>query len=233
MKLLLVYHYRLGDILRILPIARHFAAQGCEVAVECYEQYHGIFSAVSYARPVAPNHTEHFNRIERLQLWPDHAEAFHASGKTWLDFVYGLAPDFAGIDRNIVFDRIDEQPAPAAYGLPARYSLLCPFGYSQSTPRPFAELYTIACRENADPRPFVVADSQQSIELAKHFPLSRIVTCYSPAHLVRLIRDASAVTAINSAPCVIAGASRASYTHVSDFDARNAAITPASRVVES
>lgn len=232
MKILLVYHLRLGDVIRIFPIARHFAAQGHEVAIECLPVYHGIFGAIDYARPVEPGHGETFDRVDRLQIWPERYSAFLASGQTWMDFVYSLATDFAEIDRRIVFTRIDDQPSPADYGLPADYTLVVPFGYSQRTPRSFHETMGIARRENTDPSPYVIADpAQASLLTESGFAYSHIVTCREPAHLVRLLRDARAVTSINSAPCVICGAVRESFAHIIDFDAQNDYITPASRVV--
>jgi hypothetical protein len=51
MKICLAYPQRLGDIIRILPIARHFAADGNKVLVECLPPYHEFFDCVSYCRP--------------------------------------------------------------------------------------------------------------------------------------------------------------------------------------
>lgn len=220
MKVLIKYHLRLGDIVRCLPIARHFARLGAKVWLECLPQYHGIFRAVSYALPLSPGHEEKdFDRVFDLQIWPDRFGCFRTCGKSWMDFVYGLDPEFAGIDRTIVFDRLDDAPDPHLhYQLPRHYFLLCPFGYSQTKIYPFIEL-----REKAE---YLAAEGQsifvfcdkvwRKLLLDVKFPEKMILTADDLSHLPRLLRDAGTVMTINTAPAIIASAVRKSYLHISE-----------------
>ena len=233
MKICLVYHERLGDIIRVLPIARHLAGQGHHVCVECLERYRGIFDAVTYAWPSAPNaRAEHqFDRVIDLQIWPRRYGAFRASGKSWGDFVFGIEPEFANLDQRPVFDAIDKTDGLEEYGFPRAVCLFAPFGYSQGRRHSFSALVK-ACRLVAK-RPLVVlADSRQASDLiASGMPSNWILEARSPGHLPRLIRDAEEMFAINSAPCIIAGAVRSSFWHVSSGVAQDDAFSAASRIV--
>jgi hypothetical protein len=233
MKICLAYPQRLGDIIRILPIARHFAADGNKVLVECLPPYHEFFDCVSYCRPSlrAERDAHRFDVVLDLEIWPTRFNEFVASGKTWLDFVYGSSPMLAGIDRKPVFDLIDEMPGLADYGLPADANIFSPFGYSQR------DRYTLkSLAEEAKKRicgPFVTLADPIHADALSRAGISRnsILTAHRSSHLPRLLRDAKNVFTINSAPSIICGAVRSEFWHVLGGDPQNDAISPASRIV--
>ena len=233
MKICLVYHMRLGDIIRILPIARCLASQGHSVYVECLEPYWGLFSCVSYARPARPEDRDvmKYGRVIDLQIWPRRYDDYRRSGKPWSEFVFGLFPEFAGLDRRPVFDLIGEQPMLAEYGLREPVCLFAPMGYSQGRQYPMGALLD-ACRERTQHRIVFLVDALQ----LGHFrdlgvPDRDMVCARSPAHLPRLIRDAADVFTVNSAPCIIAGAVRQHFWHVPSGVAQDDQFSEASWVV--
>jgi hypothetical protein len=233
MRVCLVYHQRLGDIVRILPIARHLAGQGHEVFIECLPQYHGIFGAVSYVKPSLPEQRErqNFDRIYELEIWPNRYEDFRRSGKTWGDYVFGIHPEFAGVHRKPEFDLIEENGRLEDYGLTSEVCIFAPFGYSQMRHFRFSDLLK-ECRRLASRRIVILADNAQTKALLDAGVASRdILRARSQADLPRLLRDAAEVFAINSAPCVIAGAVRDWFWHVPSGCAQDDHLTPASRVV--
>ena len=134
-------------------------------------------------------------------------------------------------DKPHVFDAIDKTNGLEEYGFPRAVCLFAPFGYSQGRRHSFSALVK-ACRLVAK-RPLVVlADSRQASDLiASGMPSNWILEARSPGHLPRLIRDAEEMFAINSAPCVIAGAVRSSFWHVSSGVAQDDAFSAASRIV--
>lgn len=233
MKICIAYSQRLGDIIRILPIARHFAADGNEVYVECLVQYHDFFDCVSYCRPsLLIQRADHdFGMLLDLEIWPNRFNEFVESGQTWLDFVYDSNPLLAGIDRKPVFDLIDQMPSLADYGLAPDVSIFSPFGYSQ---RDRYTLKTLA--EWAKERicePFVtLADPSHAEALAMAgIAKDSILTARRSSHLPRLLRDARSVFTINSSPSIICGAVRSEFWHVLSGDSQNDALSPASRIV--
>lgn len=233
MKICLAYSQRLGDIIRILPIARHFAADGNKVLIECLPQYHDLFDCVSYCRPtVRERRTENgFDLVFDLEIWPYRYSDFIESGKTWLDFVYGIHPALEGIDRTPIFDLIDSMPGLADYGLPADVNIFSPFGYSQRRRHDLGTLVQAArARILGD---FVtLADPIHANALsASGIARKTILTARSSAHLPRLLRDARSVFTTNSAPSIICGAVRSEFWHVLGGESQNDAISPASRIV--
>ena len=233
MKICIAYPQRLGDIIRVLPIARHFATEGNEVHVECLPQYHEFFECVSYCRPSLLSQREghNFGMVLDLEIWPKRFDEFVASGRTWLDFIYGSNPLLAGIDRTPVFDLIDEMPSLADYGLTPDVGIFSPFGYSQR------ERYTLqGLAEQAKKRigrPFIVLADPSHAETLIRAGIARnlILTAKRSAHLPRLLRDARSVFTINSAPSIICGAVRSEFWHVLSGDPQNDAISEASRIV--
>lgn len=233
MKICIAYSQRLGDIIRILPIARHLAHEGNEVLVECLPQYHDFFECVSYCRPSLLSQREghEFGMVLDFEIWPKRFDEFVASGRTWLDFVYGSNPLLAGIDRTPVFDLIDEMPSLADYGLTPDVGIFSPFGYSQRN-RYSLEMI----EERAMDRicgPFVtLADSSHAEALGRAgIAKDSILTARRSSHLPRLLRDARSVFTINSAPSIICGAVRSEFWHVLSGDTQNDAISAASRIV--
>jgi hypothetical protein len=232
-KICIAYSQRLGDIIRILPIARHFAADGNEVMIECLSQYHEFFDCVSYCNPSLRYHREAhgFDMVVDLEIWPTRFDDFVESGLTWLDYVYGTSPLLHRIDRTPVFDRINSMPSLADYGLPADISIFSPFGYSQR------ERYTLqSLAEQAKKRicgHFVtLADPIHADALLRAgIDKETILTAHRSSHLPRLLREAKSVFTINSCPSIICGAVRSEFWHVLSGDAQNDAISPASRIV--
>lgn len=233
MRICLVYHMRLGDIIRILPIARCLASQGHSVYVECLEPYWGLFGCVSYARPARPEDRAAMNygRVIDLQIWPRRYDEYRRSGKPWSEFVFGLFPEFAGLDRRPVFDLIGEQPMLAEYGIREPVCLFAPMGYSQGRQYPLGALLD-ACAERTQHRIVFLVDALQMGHLRDQGVPDRDMVCArSPAHLPRLIRDAADVFTVNSAPCIIAGAVREHFWHVLSGVAQDDTISEASWVV--
>lgn len=224
---------RLGDIIRILPIAYSLNAQGHAVYVECLEPYWGLFDCVSYARPARPEDRAAMNygRVIDLQIWPKFYYDFRQSGKLWGDYVFGLFPEFSRLDRRPIFDLIDEQPSLAEYGFKEPICLFAPFGYSQGK-RYAVNALLDACNERTRHRIIFLVDATQKNHLREHgIPDGDMLCARSPAHLPRLIRDAVDVFAINSAPCIIAGAVRDHFWHVLSGVAQDDTIANASWIV--
>jgi len=219
MRTLIIYDQRLGDIIRCLPIARHFAAQGHEVFFRCKQQYEGIFDAVAYAwRETSAKRTQEYAQTFDLQIWPHRYDEFRHSGQTWMDYVYSLYPAIWSIDRSIVFDALDLTPDPhERYALPQGYKLAALFGYSQTRQLNFLHLLKAASNALGDEFYFL-ADPLFARWLMEHTncPRRRIVIAESVGHLPRIIRDAADLFTINSAPTVIASAVRTRWHHVID-----------------
>lgn len=219
MKILLQYHYRLGDIVRLFPIAKHYAAQGHGVFIECLPQYWGIFEAVSYVRPVSEAGIAGtiFDMRYPLQIWPERYADFRASSKKQMDYVYGLFPEFADIDRTICFDRANAAPDPRTeYDLPDSYHLLFPFSNS-SQQVPIARLFQLANGRLAATRTFLFMEDGQRMQLVEAgFPPACLRSVKSLGHLPRLIRDAQEVLTVNTATTIIASAVRSHYYHVAE-----------------
>ena len=233
MKICLAYSQRLGDIIRILPIAQSFAEDGNKVLIECLPQYHGFFDCVSYCRPTTRERRmdNRFDALFDLEIWPYRYSEFIESRKTWLDFVYGIHPLFEHMDRTPVFDLIDTMPSLADYGLPADVSIFSPFGYSQRRRHDLGTL-TQAARARITGDFVTLADPAHAQALsASGIAKETILTARSSAHLPRLLRDAKSVFTTNSAPSIICGAVRSEFWHVLGGETQNDAISPASRIV--
>lgn len=203
--LILVYHERLGDVCRCLPLARHFAAQGRRVFIECRPEYHALFRLVSYALPLAPDLRPNHAEVISLQIWPERFEHFEASGLNWMDYVYAPWPE---CDREIVLDRLDALPEVPPTVREA--VLVFPNGYSQRNP--------------PDPQ-WVIAKARELFPGAALGVVGkRDLGCYelpSILDLVAWIRAARHVVTVNTAPSIIASAVRDSWHHVPDLDPRH------------
>jgi hypothetical protein len=232
MKICLIYHQRLGDILRILPIARHLANQGHEVLVEVLPQYVSIFGAISYAKPSDPkDHAAHnFDKVYNLQVWPTRYADFMESGKSWSDYVFGLFPEFSEISRKPIFDLLDEGNGLAHYGFTEPICLFAPFGYSQTTRYKFDALLSEA-RALSNRKLVMLVDPAQHKHLLELGVKDGDMLCAKKlSDLPRLICEADDFFTINSSPCIIAGAVRQSFFHVIE-GTQNDEITAASRIV--
>ncbi len=204
--LILVYHERLGDVCRCLPLARYFAQQGRRVFIECKPEYHLIFRLVSYALPLAPGLRPNHAEIISLQIWPDRFAEFEASGLNWMDYVYAPWPD---CPREIVFDL----PNPEAASVPPMVrecALVFPNGYSQRNP--------------PDPQGVLELSEQLFPGVAKGVVGKRELGCYELPNVLQLvawIAAAKHVLTVNTAPSIIASAVRDSWHHVPDLDPRH------------
>lgn len=229
MNVVIRYRYRLGDIIRCFPIARHYASAGDKVFIECNVEYHGIFKAISYAKPILPGLNGHNHSIREYdpQIWPNRYNAFRKSGQTWMDFVYGLYPQWQDIDRTIVFDRIEEaKTSRERYGLPEDYSLIFPFSMS-SHQVPLPCVFKLAGeRMNMENAYLFMSPQQQASMLAYGFEPTRALTVKHLGHLPALIRDAKEVLTVNTATTIIASAVRQRYFHVIEPNQQDNWVSP-------
>lgn len=232
MKICLVYHQRLGDIIRILPIARHLANEGNEVLVEILPKYDSIFDAIGYARSCQPEDraAHNFDKVYDLQVWPFRYDDFRASGKSWSDYVFGLFPEFSEINRKPIFDRLDDGNGLAHYGFNEPICLFAPFGYSQTKRYKFDSLLAEA-RALSKRRIIMLVDPSQHRHLFELGVKENDMLCAEKlSDLPRIICEAEDFFTINSSPCVIAGAVRKSFFHVIE-GTQDDEITAASRIV--
>lgn len=215
MKVVIKYHYRLGDIIRCFPIAKHFANRGDTVEIECNPNYHSIFKAVSYVKPCLPGTIHDGALVFDPQVWPARYEDFRKSGLLWAEYVYSLYREWRGMDRTIDFDQIDAAaPKKGAYGLPEGYSLLFPFSMS-SQPVSLPCFFRLAGeRMDLDKAYLFMSEEQRSELQARGLEPSRMKTVTSLAHLPALIRDAAEVMTVNTATTIIASAVRKHYFHI-------------------
>ena len=233
MRICLVYHRRLGDIIRIFPIAKHLAWQGHDVRIECDPQYAGIVSCISYAKASLPEHRSiyNFGQVLDFQIWPDRYNDFRQSSKTWEQFVFSIYPEFKDVDPTIDFDLMDEFAGLREYGISEPICLVSPFGYSQAQRYPLMALIQ-AARSLSDLRMVILSDSNHYAAcLEVGLSSSDLLCAKTQADLPRLIQEASHFFTINSAPCIIAGSVRSSFWHVSSGLAQDDSFSEASRIV--
>jgi ADP-heptose:LPS heptosyltransferase len=201
MRILLVYHLRLGDIARCLPIAKHFADQGHEVDFECLPEYRGLFALVPYCRPVTPSARPGYDRIIDLQIWPNRMAEWKASPMDWIDFVYGLLPEGGEINRQIVLSP-PRDLAPSWL----KESVACfPTGYSQEWPVHPAEALAVAHKVAAGAP--VLAIGKRDHGMAE-LPTIK--------HLCAYIQQAKQVVTINTSASILASALRPNWVHIAD-----------------
>jgi hypothetical protein len=222
MKIILQYHLRLGDIIRLFPLARHLAGQGKttnEVFIECDPKYHSIFGLVDYVKPKHPQAPLKdaagkplYDALYPLQIWPAKAQVYRSKSPPlrFLDFVTsGYPEDFRGLRREIVFDRLPPiEPILAKYKIPAEYSIACPAGfcenirgdYGLSRPIDFY-IFESWLNYTIKPRGAVFFLSPLASGMNRRF-----VHVSDLSELASLIRHALDFATILSAPAVIASA---------------------------
>jgi len=191
------YSERLGDVLRCLPACKYLADQGHPVLFDCFEQYHGVFDMVSYAKPLGA--TPWDSEVLDLEIWPGKYADYRRSRKTWTDFVYSHPLIKEADKTNIILDKLD---AGRAWGLPEKYHLIAPFGISQSYQRNPLELIQTAAKE--------LGKDNIIILCPPNFQIQGLATYTAPSieQMAKAIRDADEFWAINSAPIVLASATR-------------------------
>jgi hypothetical protein len=197
-RLLIINHFRLGDIIHTLPIAYHYHSLGWEVDYECADQYHSLFALVDYARPVlADDRRSDYDDAINLQVWPDRFVEWQESGLKLFDFVYRR---FDGVDRTIRLAPAPHLDVPESVSVS---TLVFPAGHSTTTRHnPELVIATAKCRWPNDPI-IVLGEAAHGLTPVPSVP-----------HLVEYIRRAKNVLTINTAPTVIASAVRNSYHHV-------------------
>jgi len=188
------YSQRLGDILRCLPACKYLADQGHEVFFECFAQYHGVFEMTSY---VKAGHRQGVT-ID-LEIWPDKYEEFIKSKKTWHDFVYSHHSIKDADKTNIVLDCLDKSPIN---GLPTNYTLVAPFGISQSYRRNPLTIIQDACKEMGKDNIVVLCPPEVKIEGLTTYTAPTI------SDMAKAIRDANELWAVNSSPIILASSVR-------------------------
>ena len=191
------YRERLGDVLRCLPACKYLADQGHPVLFDCFEQYKGVFDMVSYAKPMdaIPWDAE----ILELEIWPTRYLEYRQSKKPWHDFVYSH-PAIKEADRkNIVLDKLGQEPAQ---GFPKDYHLIAPFGISQEHKHNFITIIQDAVKELGKDKTIILSPPEVKIEGLLTY------TAPSVEQMAKAIRDADQFWAINSAPIILASAVR-------------------------
>jgi len=197
-RLLIINHFRLGDIVHTLPIAYHYHQLGWSVDYECADQYHSLFDLVDYARPVlADDRRSDYDDAINLQVWPDRFVEWQESGLTLFDFVYRR---FDGVDRTIRLAPAPHIDVPESV---SASTLVFPAGHSTST-KQYPELVLITAQKKWPDDPIIVLGE------AAH----GLTPVPSIPHLVEYIRRAKNVLTINTAPTIIASAVRDSYYHI-------------------
>lgn len=203
MKLLLRYHLRLGDIIKVLSIAMQLDALGNQVWIECNREYHSIFKLCPYAMPAYPGQIPpkgfKFDHVLNLQIWPDHYNAYRASKLKWWDFVTSLYPSLQGCIWSNPFELslLPESPMRS----PEKLVIIANTGFSQVPAIEAHRVYDLATRlyPNLTPFPIGFKNAFQATDLCD---------------LVSLIHHAGAVVTINTSIDYMADATRESYDHV-------------------
>lgn len=217
MKLCLIYHMRLGDILQCFPMAKRLADLGHDVMIECNNEYHAIFQTVNYVRPVSPGGHIEADEFIDLAIWPNDYQVYRDSRLTWQEWVHGKFFTWCqekGICepsplKDIQFDTFGSR---AVYGLPRRYNLVSPFGFSQVQRYDPSVLGMFAHKCNPfAPTYFLAPPQVQGLQ-------APTITVTHLPDLLPIIQDAEVFVTINSAPTYIASAVRDSYAHVRQLD---------------
>ncbi|MCE0482954.1 MAG: hypothetical protein LV479_01800 [Methylacidiphilales bacterium] len=199
-RVLIVYRQRLGDIVGCLPAARHLAAGGHEVDFCCFPQYHSLFGAVSYCRPVGPEalrHRSDYDHVYDLEIRRREYDAYRASQRKWRDYVYAKYPDLE--PARTLLPYFDRAPIASGYALPERYNLACPKGISQ-VPSVDGEWFHRQCLALSPGPWYILTEKLGSAPSSWAKPLQ----ARSLDHLPSLIAGADLFVTINSAPNYIA-----------------------------
>jgi hypothetical protein len=211
-RVLVICPLRLGDIVANLPAARFLAEAGHEVDFCCYPQYHSIFEAVSYCRPVdrdALRRQGDYAHVYNLEITRAQYDAWRASRIKWRDYVYGRYPELAPVRTTPpLFDRM---PSIAEYQLPESYALASPFGISQVT-QVHGGWFRQQCEALSSGPWYVLTDRRPGRRLNWGAPIH----ARSLAHLPALIAGATTFVTINSSPNIIASGVRSSWYKVDE-----------------
>ena len=207
MRILIQYHERLGDILRMLPLAKYFHDKGNEVLFECKDEYKDIFSCVSYVKhkPIDAMY-ENIDFVFNRQIWPWLYDEYRASGLRWEKFVYGGFCDEA-LNQKIVLDWAPESKPTE------EYNLVAPFGISQVNRIEPTMVIKKALQMYGLEKMLVLCPTQ---EIADGLLVCKGHHCKSISEMITLIKNAKNFLGINSSPAVIASAVREQYHWIPD-----------------
>lgn len=199
MKVLIQYHQRLGDVVRMLPVAKFLANRGDDVWFECKDEYADILKCTTYAKHKKIDASyEGFDFIFNREVWPNLYQEYRSSGKRWEEFVFGK--DFPeAVDERIVLDNIWMAPD---LGL---YDLVAPFGISQIIKHDPMMVIKKGIELYGKDNIVVLCPPEFDINGLK------AISCGSVAYMPSLIQRARNFLGINSSPSVIASAVRESY----------------------
>lgn len=199
MRILIQYHERLGDVIRLLPLAKHLHDKGDEVFIECKDQYADILKCVTYARhKKIEDQYDGFDRIFNRQVWPLLYDEYRQSGKWWEDFVFGeLAPEAVG--ERIVFDSIIQGEDLGVF------DLVAPFGISQIVRHDPIKVIVKAVK--------LYGKDDLAVLCPPEFKISGIrnITAGSVSELPWIIGSSRRFLGINSSPSLIASALKEEY----------------------
>jgi len=208
-RALVICRQRLGDIVACFPAAKHLADSGHEVEFCCFPQYHSIFLALTYCRPIgieALERKDDYTQVYDLEIPRSEYDAFRATKRKIRHYMYGKYEALWPLrDERPCFDRM---PDVSKYHLPARYALACPTGISQ-TPKVNVEWFRQQCLPLTQDPWYVLTDRLDG-QAAWGTPLY----ARSLHHLPALIAGAATFATINSAPNIIAAGVRTSWYQV-------------------
>lgn len=199
MRILIQYHERFGDVLRMLPLAKLFADRGDEVFFECKDEYADILKCTTYVKHKKINDPyQKFDYVFNTQIWPLLYDDWRKSEKRWEEFVFGGEfPD--AVDKRIILDNIWLAPD---LGL---YDLVAPFGISQIVKHDPIMIVKKAIEMYGKDNLVVLCPNELDINGLK------AISCSSVAYMPFLIQKARNFLGINSSPALIASSVRESY----------------------
>ncbi len=210
-RVLIVCRQRLGDIVACFPAAQLLTEAGNTVEFCCFPQYHSIFGAVSYCRPVGPEaqkRAKDYRKVYDLEIRRSEYDVFRAAKTKLRHYVYAKYKDLElARDRLPHFDRMRDV---SDYNLPTRYAIACPKGISQ-VPSVNAEWFQRQCLPLTQDPWYVLTDRPNG-RTAWGIPLY----ARSLDDLPSLIAGASTFVTINSAPNIIAAGVRKTWYQVYD-----------------
>jgi hypothetical protein len=199
MRILIQYHEKLGDVIRMLPLAKLFADRGDEVFFECKDEYSDILKCTTYVKHKKINDPyEKFDYVFNRQILPLLYDDWRKSEKRWEEFVFGGEfPD--AVDAGIVLDNIWLAPDIGVY------DLVAPFGISQIVRHDPMGVIKKAVQLYGKDNLVILCPNKLDINGL------RAISCSSVAYMPFLIQKARNFLGINSSPSLIASAVRESY----------------------
>jgi len=210
------YSQRLGDVIRMLPLAKWYYNKGMIVFIDCFDQYADILETVSYCEQLPKGFKVDDPEVLLIdrEIWPERYNAFRESGLKWAEFIYRPYPD---IDpQNINFDLMDNFKIDD-YQLKENFCLCFGIGASQIFQWPLQYVADMA-EQWTDKYKFPVYHVVPP-EYQKQFHDRGLLTIWAKrlADLPQLIKSANQVLTINTSASIIAGAVREKqYYHLAE-----------------